>query len=170
MNEETQELLSQALSESARLDAEHGVAHHGPPILTAREASICQAMALWIDTVRNSGAFYRGKDWLPGHADICKSRLFWRIRSGKRPLPHRPPTAYSCPWYELIDEADRPHWAYEVTEHEGCAFVAQCQYEIVERIGGVASRLAFGPWIFRVWSGKSPYQENHEGWWIQVEP
>ncbi len=145
----------------------YGVAHHGPPILTRRDESICLAMVEWIEIARERN----GKDWLPGSADICKSRLFWRLRSGKSALPSPPPTAYSCPWYELIDEYERPHWAYDMHEWNGETFFAQCRYKVLTRDeSGKPSRVKFGPYEFRCWLGESPYGGKHEGWWLQYEP
>jgi hypothetical protein len=83
-------------------------AHHGPPILTDRDLHILDAMVKWIATAR---AGYKNPEWLPSEVDIRKSRLFWRLRSGKEPLPAPPPKAYSCPWYEVVEE-ERAHWAY----------------------------------------------------------
>ena len=166
--EEQQAVLQSVFDKTEKQDEEHGVAHHGPPILREREAQICECMSYWIATVRQQGGYY--KDFLPGAADIRKSRLFWRIRSGKKPLDHRPPTAYSCPWYELIDEPDRPHWAYELHEDGNRAIVAQCSYKVLERDKetGKPSLLEFGPWKFTLTRGPSPYNETSSGWWIQV--
>ena len=132
-------------------------------------------------------------NWIPGHVDLLKSRLFWRLRSGKDPLPYPPPTAYSCPWYELIDEADRPHWAYECHVHKPgepgfwgkiehpVANIAQCRYEVLEwadEENSIPSVVAFGRYVFNVFKG--PYETVRydpqtktagktmiEGWWIQ---
>ena len=145
----------------------HGVAHHGPPILTRRDESICLAMAAWIAIARER----YGKDWLPGSADICKSRLFWRLRSGKPALKSPPPTAYSCPWYELIDESERAHWAYDMHDWEGIPYFAQCPYKLLERDeSGKPSKVSFGPYTFKCWMGNSPYGGNNQGWWLQLEP
>lgn len=152
---------------STDYENEHGVAHHGPPILTRRDEALCNAMAAWIAIARERN----GKDWLPGGADICKSRLFWRLRAGKKPLPSPPPTAYSCPWYELIDEPERPHWAYDMGEWNGETFFAQCRYEVLARNDdGKPARVKFGPYEFRCWRGASPYGNGVEGWWLQHEP
>lgn len=206
------------MSNPSEPESQHGVAHHGPPILTSADEGRCLAMAAWIgaerrgrgkewlpseaelreaastwrmhdgvelpppgprevaicmamtEWIRVAGKERNGADWLPGAADICKSRLFWRLRSGKPALPSPPPTAYSCPWYELIDEPGRPHWAYDLAEWGGETAVAQCRYRVLQRDdAGKPSRLAFGPYEFRVWLGKSPYSD-HDGWWLQYEP
>ena len=149
-------------------DEQHNVAHHGPPILTERDLHYCMAMVKWIRTARKFGGSWYDSSWLPDEPDIRKSRLFWRLRSGKQPLPHPPPTAYSCPWYELIEE-DRPHWAYEVSVYNEKAHVAQCSYDIIEtNDNGNPIRIAFGPWEFTCTYGESPYKNGVEGWWIQL--
>lgn len=171
-------------------DNTRGIAHHGPPILTERDVSICLAMSEWIGIARKSQ--WQHDNWLPNSADIRKSRLFWRLRSGKRPLEAPPPTAYSCPWYELIED-DRPHWAYDVHEwpvEEGeeidddeanTVWIAQCPFTVLARgAAGKPTRVGFGPWTFRVWSGIQQHlfidprtqahaSEHVLGWWIQRE-
>jgi len=109
-------------------------AHHGVPTMTNADVKLVECAALWIKTARESSPNH--KNWYPTHVDILKSRLFWRIRSGKPPLPYAPPTAFSCPWYELIDEPDRAHWAYdghEINYGEGPVrmSIAQDVYNIV---------------------------------------
>jgi hypothetical protein len=144
----------------------HTVSHHGPPVLTRRDVAICQAMSRWIDIAREK----YGPDWLPAGADIEKSRLFWRLRSGKEPLDHPPPCAFSCPWYEVIEEPHRPHWAFEAWEMEGAFYIAQNPYEVLERNAqGVPSRVGFGPWSFRCWEGPLETNPEVKGWWIQIE-
>jgi hypothetical protein len=157
--------------EPSDAEREHGVAHHGERILTRRDLGICLAMEKWIHTVRESEGQWHGKYWLPSGADFEKSRLFWRIRSGKEPLPHRPPTAYSCPWYELIDEPERPHWAFDHVMSKGQPYFAQCRYELVSLKEGTAipERVKFGPWTFRCWEGPNPNGGNYKGWWLQLE-
>ncbi|MEQ1558942.1 MAG: amino acid permease [Methyloglobulus sp.] len=142
---------------------------YNPPIiiLTERDLFICIAMTKWIQTARQT-RYYKGS-WLPSDIDIAKSRLFWRLRSGKEPLPSPPPTAYSCPWYELIDEK-RPHWAYDVHQSVGHMYFAQCQYDVIERDDtGLPSCVRFGQWLFECWQGIDPYQGTHEGWWLRVQ-
>src|SRR4051812_42760311 len=38
------------------------------------------------------------------YAALYKSCLLRRLLSGKEPLPLPPPTAYSAPWYEIVEE------------------------------------------------------------------
>ena len=159
-------------------------AHHGAPPLYARDLAMLQACRLWIQTVRSSGGYY-GPDWLPSDVDFSKSRLFWRLRSGKPPLPQPPPTAYSCPWYEVIEEI-RPHWCFGdfhlLVEGPGTLddpkiAIAQSVYDLVERTAqGYLVR--FGPWTFDVWKGTQevpslnaktgqPETRRLDGCWIQ---
>ena len=51
-----------------------------------------------------------GASHQPGHP---KSALFARLLSGKAPLVHPPPRAFSYPWYALIEESG-PHNVLEV--------------------------------------------------------
>lgn len=154
---------------------DYGVAHHGPPILTRRDVGYCLAMVRWIHTARSSGSFRYGPDWLPTAVDIEKSRLFWRLRAGKQPLPHRPPTCYSCPWYEVVEELT-PHWTHECwTAGKELGFdrphalIGQCPYAI-EKINhdeGSVEIVSFGPWRFKLWAGKHPRNEKVDGFYIQ---
>lgn len=152
------------------------VAHHGPPILTERDAHICEAMTKWIDTVRKHGkGISYGPNWLPSSIDIIKSRLFWRIRSGKEPLPHPPPCCYSCPWYEVVEEP-APHWTMEcwlTADHpqwkyvSDAAIVGQCAYAVERRNDDGSLVVTFGPWRFNVWPGAHPNNGNTPGYFIQ---
>lgn len=152
---------------AAKEDESQNIAHHGPPILDMRDLGICEAMILWIKVVRKA---YSEKEWLPGPIDIRKSRLFWRLRSGKSPLPEAPPTAYSCPWYEIIEE-DRPHWAFEMHVRDGIAYLAQCGYRIESTDpAGKPQIVTFNKWRFRVWEDAPPYPQtdpNFKGVWVQ---
>lgn len=155
------------------------VAHHGAPILTARDAKYCEAMIAWIRTVREhcKDKFSYGPEWLPSGVDIEKSRLFWRLRSGKQPLPHPPPTCYSCPWYEVVEEPT-PHWTMECWEAKGPAWdglldghaiIGQCGYKIERRSAdGFPELVSFGPWQFTVKPGKHPQQPSVSGFYIQI--
>jgi hypothetical protein len=163
--------------------------HHGQPNLSNGDIELLQQMIIWIETVREHGSSISyGKEWLPGYADMLKSRLFWRIRSGKNPLPHPPPTAFSCPWYEVVEEIERAHWVwqdvYKLGSHwpAGSVSVAQCVYEQVDQPKKDESGkeieyyVSFGPYNFRVFLGsnKCTHFDNGiaslvdvEGWWIQ---
>ena len=57
------------------------------------------------------------------YADAWHSSLLQRLLAGKEPLPVPPPTAYSYPWYSLIEEG-------EATLHEsGVNFWGEVQPE-----------------------------------------
>ena len=154
-------------------DADDTGAHHGAPILTRRDLFICQSLITWVQTVRASGGLGYGPDWLPNRVDIAKSRLFWRIRSGKEPLPEPPPRAFSCPWYELVEEPERPHWVSELwTDGEICS-IAQCRYDVEKWSDDRQPEIVkFGSYRFKVWEGDSYDSPSlgkmaPHGWWIQ---
>lgn len=167
---------------------EHSVAHHGAPIMTEADVRLCQAMSLWIQTARGSKAFSYGPEWVPSYADIIKSRLFWRIRSGKPPLPHPPPTSFSCPWYEVIEEL-RPHYCFEARPAavlgERRASVCQDGYDIIAERPDGSYTLGYGPYRFRLWREEAKWRAEHadivarwpdkypsatDAWLIQREP
>ena len=88
----------------------------------SREAEVARAVRLWIKTVRETASpSVYGKSWLPTEVDIVKSALLSRILSGKDPLPQAPPTAFSYPWYELIEngKAALPDWYVSGPYHGG---------------------------------------------------
>lgn len=158
-----------------KFEEENGIAHHGAPILTRRDYGHCVAMVKWIETARASGLVGYGPEWLPTGVDIEKSRLFWRLRSGKAPLPHAPPTCYSCPWYEVVEELT-PHWTHEcwvggkeMLLHKLHAFIGQCPYEVekINHSDGSPEIVTFGPWRFKVWAGKHPQNPTVDGFYIQ---
>ena len=82
-----------------------------PPI-----ATVGRAVLRWIRTVRVAAAVWGFPAWfsndaLPGKVDVFKSALLHRIlgdpergMAPKDPLPEAPPTNFSYPWYELLDE------------------------------------------------------------------
>jgi hypothetical protein len=141
-----------------------GVAHHGPPILTRRDEAVCLTMVEWIRIARGK----YGPNWLPTSADICKSRLFWRLRAGKQPLEHAPPTAYSCPWYELIEEPEREHFSYDMYDHEGEVYFAQCRYQVVSRdADNKPTVVKYGPYTFSCRYGDDE-NGKHTGWWLKL--
>jgi len=86
----------------------------------AREVveTVAHGVFTWIRTARAAGTGWMDRDstdldWfgLPTEADVLKSALLHRILGDpelgvapKDPLPEPPPTSYSYPWYELMDE------------------------------------------------------------------
>lgn len=164
--------------------------HHGAPDLFERDVVLLEHAMLWIRTVREAGNPSYTADWVPrGRADYLKSRLFWRIRSGKTPLQYAPPCAYSCPWYELIEE-DRPHYMFEEPRiYDAYAFSARanndprkwvtiCQsmyrLESTEPSGGGAMTVSYNDhYRFRVIPpppepSRLPVEEQHGKWAIQL--
>ena len=151
-----------------------------------------EMMLKWIRTVRDA-VFFNTPPFIPSRVDLIKSRLFWRIRSGKEPLKFPPPCAYSCPWYELIDEPERAHWAYECYVHKpgddsfwgtlkkAVAHIAQTAYTVEtwsDEENSIPETVSFGEYLFKVFKGPfetmaldtktgQPYRKNIEGWWIQ---
>lgn len=76
------------------------------------------------------------------HRPSEKSALFWRLLNGQPALPHPPPTAYSYPWYELIESAQwlscgchcAPAVAADPKRPERLlVYLAQSAYEVVWR-------------------------------------
>ncbi|MHB8226743.1 hypothetical protein, partial [Acidithiobacillus sp.] len=79
-----------------------------------------------------------------------KSALFWRLLNGKEPLPMPPPTNYSYPWYEIIEESG-PHRVGDIgfraygkplgaqlaelrgTDIENFLFIEQCGWSVLSR-------------------------------------
>lgn len=77
-----------------------------------------------------------------------KSALFWRLLNGKEPLPMAPPTNYSYPWYEIIEEPG-PHRVGDIgfraygkplsrqlaelrgTDIEDHLFIEQCGWTVI---------------------------------------
>ena len=136
--------------------------HHGEPELTRRDIWLLECHSLWVETAQDASGRAFG---LPHYPDWIKSRLFWRIRSGKPPLKYAPPTCYSCPWYELIDMPDIAHSVRDPIKRfdffgngELVCSVAQCRYEIVywpssEPTKDNPAILKFGNYRFRSWNG-----------------
>lgn len=129
--------------------------HHDTLALTERDITLMYAFQLWVDTVRKSPRY--SEAWLPSEIDIIKSRLFWWIRSGNTPLPHPPPTAYSCPWYEVITETGL-HGALELSimppegfngVFAGKINISQCMYNLIDKISDEELIVGFGPYKWR---------------------
>ncbi len=125
--------------------------------LTDRDIRICEAMAKWISTAKLFGDQSQyGPEWIPTKADIMKSRLFWRIRSGKEPLLEPPPRAFSCPWYEVVEEPGSHHcfelyldpWQGKLPGKVG---ICQHLYDLVERTSETSAIVKFGSIKYKVW-------------------
>lgn len=161
-----------ALSEQTeRREENHSHHGEGASILSRRDLFIAECIGKWIETVRKFGGFGYGKEWVPHGADLVKSRLFWRLRAGLEPLPHPPPTCYSCPWYEVVEELT-PHWTMEcwisTDGGKARAIIGQDGYDIEKMdAAGLPEIVTYGPWRFRVWKGKHPKNDASEGWYIQ---
>lgn len=167
--------------------------HHGEPAIFERDLRMIRNTALWIAIARYENKGKKGNsytdDWYPSNADICKSRLFWRIRAGHKILKHAPPTAMSCPWYELIEE-NRAHWVYsepkiyeEVFGKKQIPALVSISgsswFTLVEKTDEKNWVVSFGPWTFDLFQGPNqvPYFDptvapeaflkTVEGWWLK---
>lgn len=165
---------------------------HGAPDLTEHDIWLLKAHSLWVQTATEAQKIRpRGipEHWLPHYPDWIKSRLFWRIRSGKEPLKYPPPTCYSCPWYEVVEMPDIVHstaeevrvWANETVGKY--AVVAQCRYEIISGPDDPSKEnplhLRYGKYRFKAWNGLvewkgvhkngEPYSNWHPGGFIQFD-
>lgn len=155
---EWQQRALRAEKRLAQLDANPVGSHHGTPLLTNRDISLLEAYNLWVKIWFENGG--NRNFCLPNHADWLKSRLFWRIRSGKKPLEYPPPRAFACPWYELI-EIKGPHAAYDILEEQdGKMHIAGCAYEILGKTRDDKWKLGFGPYRFKAWLGPAIHKRN----------
>lgn len=134
-----------------------------------RNVALVLAAVCWVDTARQ---YYRA-GWMPKDMDILKSRLYWRLRTGKPPLPEPPPRAFSCPWYEVIEELT-PHRNQEMQllkDGKG-VYLNQCRYALLEKRDDGVMILGFGRWRFRAWSQEAQAPDQAVCWkyWIQRVP
>jgi hypothetical protein len=103
--------------------------------ITQAEMTMARHVVTWISTVRAAGGVY-GADWLPSDADMSKSALLERLRSGKEPLAEAPPLGYSCPWYAVVEDPG-PHYVFDAWRGQNNEMVVlQSAYEIVEERSG----------------------------------
>ncbi len=152
--------------------------HHGIPDLTQRDITLLEAHALWVKTAIAAGSYPVG--WMPHHPDWIKSRLFWRIRSGKQPLEYPPPTCYSCPWYELIEMPEVSHSTYEIVRTVDflsndikSVIVAQCRYVYISGPMDNPTQenpmiIKYGQYKFRAWNGANTSRMEPAGY-IKLE-
>lgn len=153
---------------------DEGISHHGHPYLTQRDIDLLMCVSKWMETAQKWNESYSYRvSWIPSEADYAKSRLFWRIRSGKDPLLEPPPTSFSCPWYELVELLE-PHDCWDVHFPEGQVVVNQCAYNLV-RTDGEKRLVGFHSYRFWLWQeGKvtgigvdGPRETNIDQWWLQ---
>ncbi len=135
--------------------------HHDELVLSERDISLMRHFLKWVDTARQT----YGPGWAPSDIDMLKSRLFWWVRSGHDPLPYPPPTAYSCPWYEVVTDPGA-HGALEcrvcesgdefgVLRSAPGVFVSQCWYELIEKRDDGSFIIGFGPYRFRAFRDRA---------------
>lgn len=133
--------------------------HHDGTVIEGTHVTLMRAYHLWVETVRrvNRSPYPGyGQDWEPSDVDIVKSRLFWRIRSGYAPLPWAPPCAYSCPWYELVEDLGN-HAAFDCWRHSdddphfpGTWVIAQTPYQHIETLPDNRHVVGFGEYRFEL--------------------
>lgn len=136
------------------------ILHHDMESVDVDEEQIklMRAYHLWVQTVRQETG---SEDWEPSEPDIQKSRLFWRIRAGYLPLPWAPPRAYSCPWYEVVEDMGN-HACFEC--HRSRRFdppntwvVAQCAYKHIEDRGVDEYIVGYGEYRFLIFRDVEQY-------------
>ncbi len=161
--------------------------------ITDDEMTLCQQMVRWLEIRKK---WQPEEPWLPTEADISKSALFERLRSGGEPLEFPPPIGLACPWYAVVEDP-RPHyigtgrndiyinckWDDPIFGPEGSWLKAgevqliQHTYRIVERRTETEVIVADGwretPYRFRLWLDPDHDPKFHHkpgirgGWFIQ---
>lgn len=143
--------------------------------ITEAEVAMARHMVTWITTARAAG--YGGPDWLPSDADIYKSALLERLRSGKAPLPEPPPLGLACPWYALVEDVG-PHYVLDVARdgfNPDTISALQYPYKVVEERGErdfiVRDGLRDTAYRFRLWFDADWIHPSHKlgkgGWFLQ---
>jgi hypothetical protein len=146
--------------------------------ITLEQIEFGLQVSAWIEIARGQ----YGPEWLPSHADFCKSALLERLRSGKDALSEPPPLGYSCPWYALIEDPG-PHYLHEVemSLHEKFPtiyaktdiFIMQNSYSIEsmgEKFWIVKDGRHDTSYRFRLWfdsNWKHPNGRINGGWFIR---
>lgn len=176
------------------------ILHHDREAIEIDDSHInlMRSFQLWVETVRNSGGVY-DDTWVPSDIDIVKSRLFWRIRAGYQPLPWAPPKAYSCPWYEVVEDLGN-HSCFECWRGtDGILYgperwiIAQCVYDHIEELENNQHIVGYGEYRFLIFRDlaaeakriaqlnphspdceermlKSMSEESNRGWFIRRMP
>lgn len=117
--------------------------------------------------------------------DMEKSCLLRRLCDGKQPLSQPPPTAFSAPWYELIEDGKgNPHGVYEdATELRYSLIIDQTSWAVEKQVGPqewlvryLTAReighpknvLSADLWrVYKVAEGKTPAGWHDSGWRIE---
>jgi hypothetical protein len=143
------------------------------------EKEVVHAVVKWIATVREA---YGNNAWLPHAADVSHSALLQRIMSGKAPLPHAPPRAFSYPWYDLYDKPTEDHFVVDVhVGHGAVVIINQAAWDLIETVeidmhyvvkyGALPDifDLKLKPYIAKVFqkSTKTMVEVPSEGWFIK---
>ena len=142
--------------------------------ITQDEARLCEQMTRWLETRKR---WSPEEPWLPSNADLHKSALFERLRSGREPLEYPPPVGLACPWYALVEDPG-PHSVGETKNHfmgpwfydlertwptEGQVVCLQHAYLIDEQFGETEFLLRDAkhetPYRFRLW-----FDPKHQFW------
>jgi hypothetical protein len=116
--------------------------------------NLMRSFQLWVETVRKTPG--NSPLWEPSDIDIIKSRLFWRIRSGHQPLAWAPPKAYSCPWYEVVEDMGN-HSCFECWRGQDDRMyglehwiIAQCAYDHIEERENNQHIVGYGEYRFLI--------------------
>ena len=131
--------------------------------ITQDEMELCTKMAWWIRVVRETGGQFYGKDWLPSQADIGKSALFERIRSGREPLEFPPPLGYSCPWYGVVEDPGPHMVGNRIFEHvqfgiAGNEYFPENSVSILQNLYEIVKRLAKEAYLIKDLRHDTPYR------------
>lgn len=165
------------------------VADHGHPFLSEQDVDLLLIYTRWVQfrflPEKKAGDKRRFDAGLPTYADIKKSRLFWRMRSRKMIYKHAPPTCFSCPWYELLDNHTEEHATFDGgffkmpasmlarmdSDRDGTFMsIAQCTYQILDTIDENRWHVAFGAYRFNVRRGPSEKRPEVTNWFIRLAP
>lgn len=92
--------------------------------------------------IRSANGFDFPVDLFSLKINLRKSRLYQRLLSGKEPLLYPPPTSFSYPWYELIEDGygfpaevlTPPKQIFKSNDGKDCLSIDNCLWEISEKI------------------------------------
>jgi hypothetical protein len=113
--------------------------------ITDAEMTMARNVVTYIRTAKAIG--YGGPDWLPSDADLSKSALLERLRSGKEPLAEPPPLGMSCPWYAVVEDKG-PHYVFDVWRG-GMGFTGTDQIVALQHIYKIVVELGQKSFIVR---------------------